>query len=90
MIQIYSKGNTKYDMNGDMTLFPKSCIAEAEINGTWKLEMVHPRDQEGRWRHIEEECVISAPTFVGDKQLFRIGEVEKTDEEGHSLCGSVD
>lgn len=81
MIQIYSKGNTKYDMNGDMTLFPKSCIAEAEINGTWKMEMVHPRDQEGRWRHIEEECVISAPTFVGDKQLFRIGEVEKTDEE---------
>lgn len=81
MIQIYSRGNTKYDMNGDMTLSPKSCIAEAELNGTWKMEMVHPRDQEGRWRFIEEECVISAPTFMGDKQLFRIGEAEKTDNE---------
>lgn len=81
MIQIYSKGNTNYDMNGDMVLFPESCKASAELNGTWKMEMLHQRDQEGRWRNIEEECIISAPTFVNEKQLFRICEVEKTDEE---------
>lgn len=81
MIQIYSKGNTRFDMNGNMVLFPKSCSVSAELNGTWKLDMVHPRDHEGRWRYIEEECIISAPTFMGDRQLFRIREIEKTDDE---------
>ena len=65
MIQIYSKGNTRFDMNGDMVLFPKSCSLTAELNGTWKLDMVHPRDHEDRWRYIAEECVISAPAFMG-------------------------
>ncbi len=81
MIQIYSKGNTRFDMNGDMVLFPKSCSLTAELNGTWKLDMVHPRDHEDRWRYIAEECVISAPAFMGDRQLFRIREIEKTDDE---------
>lgn len=81
MIQIYSKGNTSFDMNGDMVLFPKSCSVTAELNGTWKLDMVHPRDYEGRWRYIEEECILSVPTFMGDRQLFRIRELEKNDDE---------
>lgn len=81
MIQIYSKGNTRFDMNGDMILFPETCSVRAELNGTWKLDMVHPRDQDGRWRYIEEECIISVPTFMGDRQLFRICEMEKTDDE---------
>lgn len=81
MIQIYSRGNTDYTMNGDMVLFPKSCELSATLNSTWKMELTHPRDAEGRWRYIEEECVISAPTFMGKKQLFRIREVEKTDTE---------
>ncbi len=81
MIQIYEKGNTNYSMNGDMVLFPESCELTAKLNGTWKMELVHPLDAEGRWRYIEEECVVSAPTFMGKHQLFRIREVEKTDTE---------
>lgn len=81
MIQIYEKGNTNYSMNGDMVLFPESCELTAKLNGTWKMELVHPLDVEGRWRYIEEECVVSAPTFMGKHQLFRIREVEKTDTE---------
>lgn len=81
MIQVYAKGNTNYIMNGDMTLFPKSCELSARLNGTWKMELVHPKDAEGRWKYIEEECVISAPTFMGKNQLFRIREVEKNDTE---------
>lgn len=81
MIQIYAKGNINYSMNGDMVLFPKSCELSAKLNETWKMELTHPLDAEGRWRYIEEECVISAPTFMGKHQLFRIREVEKTDTE---------
>lgn len=81
MIQVYAKKNTDYSMNGDMVLFPESCTVAAKLNGTWKMELSHPRDAEGRWRYIEEECVISAPTFMGKGQLFRIREVVKTDNE---------
>lgn len=81
MIQIYTKGNTDFSMNGDMVLIPESCAVDAKLNGIWKMELVHPRDAEGRWRYIEEECIISAPTFMGKGQLFRVREVEKTDED---------
>lgn len=81
MIQIYNRENTEFEHNGDMTLFPVSCRLSAELNGAWELKLNHPLDNEGRWKYIEEEAVISAPTFMGERQLFRINEVEKTDTE---------
>ncbi len=81
MIQVYSRGNTKFDANGNMTLFPSLCDVSAKLNGMWKMELVHPLDSDGRWRYIEEECIISANTFMEKTQLFRIREVEKTDTE---------
>lgn len=75
MIQIYSPGNTDFDKNGDMTLFPEECKATAELGGSWVLEVTHPIDDEGRWKYIEREAVLSVPTFMGDKQLYRIDEI---------------
>lgn len=79
MIQVYARGNENYDSNGDMTLLPTTCELSAEINGAWELTMSHPLDKEGRWKYLEEEAVISAPTFRGDHQLFRIDKCVKTD-----------
>lgn len=79
MIQVYSPSNTDYDNNGDMTLFPTSCELSCEINGAWELTMSHPLDSEGRWKYLEEESVIAAPTFQSDKQLFRVDKAVKSD-----------
>ena len=81
MIQIYSPTNTNFDMNGDSVLLPTLCDLDAELGGTWTLEMEHPIDEEGKWAFIEKEAVLSAPTFMGKRQLFRISEVDKQDEE---------
>lgn len=82
MIQIYSPGNTNYEMNGDMTLFPVLCDADAELGGAWSLEITHPIDDEGRWKYIEKEAVLSVPTFMGKNQLYRIDEImDKSDTE---------
>lgn len=81
MIQIYRKENTNFEVNGDITLFPVSCILQTKLNGSWELTMVHPLDEEGRWKYIEEEAVISAPTFQGKNKKFRISKIEKTDDE---------
>ena len=37
MIQVYSRGNTKFDANGNMTLFPSLCDVSAKLNGMWKI-----------------------------------------------------
>lgn len=79
MIQIYDPGNTKYDFNGDVTLDPYSCECIMILNDAWSLELEALIDKEGKFRHIVKEAVISAPTPVSDRQLFRIYETEKTD-----------
>lgn len=79
MIQVYARGNENFDSNGDMTLLPTTCELSTEINGAWELTMSHPIDKEGRWEYLEEEAVISAPTFRDDHQLFRIDKCVKTD-----------
>jgi phage minor structural protein len=81
MIQIYRKGNTNYTKNGDAVLFPTECRLKAKLNDTWEMELIHPVDQDARWKYIGEEAVIAAPTFQGKKQLFRIDKVSKDDNE---------
>ena len=81
MIQVYAPNNTKFDMNGDVILFPSSCEASAELGGTWSLDMTHPIDEEGRWKELVKEAVLAVPTFMGKKQLYRIDEIDKQDME---------
>lgn len=81
MIQVYKRNNENFDVNGDMVLTPASCEITAELNGAWQLKLVHPFDMEGRWKYLEEEGVLAVPSFVSDKQLFRIRALEKRDTE---------
>ena len=82
MIQIYSPGNTNFDQNGDMTLFPEVCEAPSKLGGAWTLEITHPIDEEGRWKYIEKEAVLSVPTFMGKNQLYRIDQItDKNDAD---------
>ena len=78
MIQVYQPGNTNYDQNGDMTLFPDSATVHSVLNGEWEAEISHPLDEEGRWKYIVDDAVIKMPSFNGE-QLFRIKKKEKTD-----------
>lgn len=79
MIQVYAKGNTDFEKNGDMTLLPESARIHIVLCGTWEATLFHPIDEEGRWEYLTEEAVIKMPSFNGD-QLFRIGGVEKGDD----------
>lgn len=77
MIQIYEKNTVKPEENGVMTLFPKNCTLQAALNGAWTLTLEHSLDQKERWKYIEEESIVSVPTFMGKRQLFRIDKIEK-------------
>lgn len=78
MIQIYRVGNTNYEKNGDMTLFPTEAYLHVVLNGSWEAELLHPIDSEERWKYITEEAVVKMPSFNGN-QLFRIKKKEKMD-----------
>lgn len=80
MIQIYAPINAAYEKNGDSVLTPSSFLVDVELNGDWSISMSHPIDPEGRWKYIEEEAVVKAPSFNGD-QLFRLKTVTKTDTQ---------
>ena len=47
------------------------------MNGAWTLTLEHSLDQKERWKYIEEESIVSVPTFMGKRQLFRIDKIEK-------------
>lgn len=81
MIQVYSPGNEEFDRNGDFVLTPTLCELQMELNGDWSMELEHPIDPEGRWKFLETGAVIMSPAPMGEKQLFRIYETQKTDRE---------
>lgn len=79
MIQIYRPENTEYEKNGDMTLLPATAMVHAVLNGEWEATLVHPIDEDGRWKYIIEDAVAKMPSFNGD-QLFRVKKKEKSDD----------
>ena len=61
-----------------MPLLPESASVKAILNGSWKAEIQHPIDEEGRWKWIEEDAVVKLESFNGT-QLFRIKKKAKSD-----------
>ena len=81
MIQVYLPGNTNYNTNGDMVIFPESATITAELNGAWTAFIIHPLDDEGRWEALIDNAVVKMPSWNGE-QLFRIRVKDKSDLEG--------
>lgn len=71
MVTIHEKTAQNFNTLGLGTLLPSSCIVTEELNGSYGLELTHPRDEEGKWKRIEEERILYASTPRG-KQPFRI------------------
>lgn len=72
MIQIYRPGNWDFEKNGDVAVEPMACDLEAELNGAWILTLTAPTDDEGRYAYVKNGAVLCVPTWVSEKQLFRI------------------
>lgn len=88
MIQVYSPENTDYTKNGDIVLTPEEATIDVELNGAWTATIIHPIDEEGRWKSIVEEAVVKMPSFNGE-QLFRIKSKEKSDRAVNALLEPI-
>jgi phage minor structural protein len=82
MIQLYKSDNTNYDYNGNFIIHPESCDLEAELNGAWTLTIVYPRiDDDEVFNEIKADAVIKTDTWLDEAQLFRIYNIDKTDDD---------
>ena len=61
VIHVYDKGNSAYDKNGNVILFPKSGTVRMAAGGNYELQMVCPMDAEGGYKHLIREAVVKAP-----------------------------
>ena len=77
MVTIHEKTAQSFNTLGLGALLPGSCVVREKVNGSYELEMSHPRDEEGKWKRIEEERIIYAATPRG-KQPFRIYRTKPT------------
>ena len=61
MIYLYDKWNTAFDTNGTCVLTPLSGSIKMVAGGSYELDLVHPIDERGKWKKLEEEAIIRAP-----------------------------
>lgn len=76
-IEYYKGNNTDYEFDGDVTLVPTKAIFDITMNGICEIEINHPYDKEGRWKIINGNGVIKAPTPYSKGQLFVIYSIDK-------------
>lgn len=76
-IEYYKGDNFNYDFDGDVTLKPNKAIFKISLNGVCEIEIDHPYDKEGRWKLINGNGVIKAPTPYSEGQLFVIYSIDK-------------
>ncbi|MDU4145323.1 phage tail spike protein [Clostridium sp.] len=77
-IEYYSGDNNNYEFDGDVTLKPNKATFKISLNGVCEIEIDHPYDKEGRWKLINGNGVIKAPTPYSEGQLFPIYNIDKT------------
>ena len=61
MISVYDKGNTAYDKNGNVIVFPLKGSVRMAAGGNYDMNMTCPMDAEGNWMHLIREAIVKAP-----------------------------
>ena len=81
MILVYDSKATQFENDGLGAITPSSCVVSEEINGAFELELIHKTDGYGKWKRLQKNNIIRAPTHR-DFQAFRIYRVVKNVVEG--------
>lgn len=78
MICVYENNCKDFATHGLGAVSPLSCQTTEQLNGEWELTLVHPIDQEGKWKRLTEGRILIAPVPGGTvpqvqkQQPFRI------------------
>ena len=61
MLCVYPADCTDFSGNGLGTISPSSALVKETLNGEYKLEIVHPLDEVGKWHRLAEGNIVRAP-----------------------------
>ena len=61
MISVYDKGNTAYEKNGNVIVFPTKGSVRMAAGGNYEMSMNCPMDAEGNWKHLIREAIVKSP-----------------------------
>ncbi len=69
MITIHNKFTRDFTGIGSNLLYPDSCTVQEELNGMFEMTLTHPYDVQGRWKGLQLQNIIVAPTPLGNQPL---------------------
>ena len=65
MICVFAPDCTDFSNNGIGPVFPESAIVTETLNGEYELTLVHPIDENGKWKRLAEGYILRAPVPAG-------------------------
>lgn len=81
MIPIYEANATDFGGNGLGTLVPESCLVNETLNGEYEVTLVHPIDETGKFRRIQENRILRVPVPAGKTPRMAMSAQQQTSTE---------
>lgn len=81
MITIYEATATDFGGNGLGTLAPESCLVSETLNGEYEVTLVHPIDEAGKFRRLQENRILRVPVPAGKTPRMAMSAQQQTSTE---------
>lgn len=81
MITIYEANATDFGGNGLGALAPESCLVNETLNGKYEVTLVHPIDEAGKFRRIQENRILRVPVPAGKTPRMTMSAQQQTSTE---------
>lgn len=81
MITIYTANETDFAGNGLAVLAPESCLVSETMNGEYEATLVHPIDDAGKYRYLQENMILRLPVPAGKTPRMAMSAQQQTATE---------
>ena len=81
MITIYEANATDFGGNGLGTLAPESCLVSETLNGEYEVTLVHPIDDAGKFKRLQENRILRVPVPAGKTPRMAMSAQSQTSTE---------
>lgn len=81
MITIYEATATDFGGHGLGTLAPESCLVSETLNGEYEVTLVHPIDEAGKFKRLQENRILRVPVPAGKTPRMAMSAQKQTSTE---------
>lgn len=81
MITIYEATATDFGGHGLGTLAPESCLVSETLNGEYEVTLIHPIDEAGKFKRLQENRILRVPVPAGKTPRMAMSAQQQTSTE---------